>query len=201
MAQLQSKSGTGKPSERTCRFCFATFQDIDQAQTLQDLSSQLKASIGGQSYPALGLAPASGHADPINPPPLRPNIIKSVCDASFPSQVLDEIASLGFSRVTFVGGEPLLHPITDRLIREAKARGLDTCLVGGVSLWDTAAHCIWVEAALRQKMQGGVIGRVCLCAQVTNGSLLTEARLRALARECAKTRAGFACTPLYHRHR
>ncbi len=109
------------------------------------------------------------------------------------TQVLDELASLGFSRVTFVGGEPLLHPNTDRLIHETKARGMDTCLVGCT---ETHAHTLlhtqthtdthtrtWIAC---WGYMEGVCCVLCVCAQVTNGSLLTVARLRALAREFAR---------------
>lgn len=49
-------------------------------------------------------------------------------------QVLSELKTMGFTRITFVGGEPLLHPHIDHLIMHAKALGLNTCLVTNGSL-------------------------------------------------------------------
>lgn len=44
------------------------------------------------------------------------------------------LAAAGVSRLTFVGGEPFLHPLLPRLIREAKAAGLITMVITNGSL-------------------------------------------------------------------
>jgi MoaA/NifB/PqqE/SkfB family radical SAM enzyme len=49
--------------------------------------------------------------------------------------VLSEVAALGFQRVTFAGGEPLLAPHIDELVQAAKHRfGLRTSIVTNGSL-------------------------------------------------------------------
>ncbi len=110
---------------------------------------------------------------------------------------------MGFTRVTFVGGEPLLHPHCDALIHAAKRDfGLGTCLVRAL-VRPQADRCLTparlsseegrapVEAAARTcQAQRAAAGAPWVHAghgvcgggsQVTNGSLLTERRLRSLA--------------------
>eukprot|EP00887_Chlorella_sp_A99_P004942 scaffold4.g4942.t1 len=48
------------------------------------------------------------------------------------------LAAAGASRISFVGGEPLLHPLIHRLIAAAKAAGLSTSMVTNGSLLDAA---------------------------------------------------------------
>lgn len=50
----------------------------------------------------------------------------------------------GADKLTFVGGEPLMHPHIDQLITEAKAAGLTTALV-------TNGACLNAERLLRLK--------------------------------------------------
>ncbi|MHB1260279.1 MAG: viperin family antiviral radical SAM protein [Thermoplasmatota archaeon] len=69
------------------------------------------------------------------------------CFATFPElrvtmpetearQILDEFASAGVRRVTFVGGEPTLLPYLPALLAYAKNIGLATCLVTNASRLD-----------------------------------------------------------------
>jgi radical S-adenosyl methionine domain-containing protein 2 len=64
--------------------------------------------------------------------------------------VIDECASIGIQKITFVGGEPLLYPFLPSTISYAKDAGLTTCVVTNGSLlthtWlsDNAAKLDWL---------------------------------------------------------
>lgn len=58
-----------------------------------------------------------------------------------------ELRELGAMKLTFVGGEPLLHPALPRLVAAAKVAGLTTCVVTNGSLLD---------ARLLDKMRGSL---------------------------------------------
>lgn len=49
-------------------------------------------------------------------------------------QVPPLLAAAGVSKITFVGGEPLLHPLLPELLAAAKGAGLVTSLVSNGSL-------------------------------------------------------------------
>ena len=51
-------------------------------------------------------------------------------------QVPAQLRALGALKITFVGGEPFLHPSLLALVRAAKAAGLTTCVVTNASLLD-----------------------------------------------------------------
>ncbi len=71
-----------KPCDSRCRFCFATFRDVDGR-----------------------------------------------LDAADAERVINTLRDAGVVKLTFVGGEPTLHPDLGRLIRHAKACGMVTCVV------------------------------------------------------------------------
>ena len=61
--------------------------------------------------------------------------------------VPQQLADLGALKLTFVGGEPLLHPQIVDLVAAAKAAGLTTCMVTNASLLDEQ---------LMQQLQGSL---------------------------------------------
>lgn len=73
-----------KPCNFRCKFCFATFTDVDVKMGL------------------------------------------STEDAE---RVVVRLAEAGVDKLTFVGGEPTLHPHLHRLVRLAKSLGMTTCVV------------------------------------------------------------------------
>ncbi len=49
-------------------------------------------------------------------------------------RIIDQIVAEGFSKISFAGGEPLLHPLLSQLVRHAKEKGLTTMLITNGSL-------------------------------------------------------------------
>jgi radical S-adenosyl methionine domain-containing protein 2 len=60
-------------------------------------------------------------------------------------RIIEQIAQEGFSKISFAGGEPLLHPMLPELIRFTKQLGITTMLVTNGSL---------LNPEFLQKMQG-----------------------------------------------
>jgi radical S-adenosyl methionine domain-containing protein 2 len=64
------------------------------------------------------------------------------------------LAAAGASKLTFVGGEPLLHPMLPQLIQAAKEAGLTTCVVTNGSrltvdwLQDMRPHLDWLALSV-----------------------------------------------------
>lgn len=61
--------------------------------------------------------------------------------------VPQQLAELGALKLTFVGGEPLLHPHIVELLQAAKAANMTTCMVTNASLLDQE---------LMQRLQGSL---------------------------------------------
>jgi len=59
--------------------------------------------------------------------------------------ILAQLVDAGAQKITFVGGEPLLHPHIRQLVERAKQLGLTTCIVTNGSLLSSA----WLESMRR----------------------------------------------------
>jgi hypothetical protein len=72
-------------------------------------------------------------------------------------QVPGMLAAAGASKLTFVGGEPMLHPMLPQLIQAAKEAGLTTCLVTNGSrlteawLHDMKPYLDWLALSVRAR--------------------------------------------------
>jgi wyosine [tRNA(Phe)-imidazoG37] synthetase (radical SAM superfamily) len=62
--------------------------------------------------------------------------VQVVSDAAQLLAVPQRLRDLGALKLTFVGGEPFLHPAAVPMIKAAKASGLTTCVVTNASLLD-----------------------------------------------------------------
>lgn len=58
---------------------------------------------------------------------------KSYLDKQDSFKMLNDLVEFGASKITFVGGEPMLHPFLDELLDEAKKLKLTTCIVSNGS--------------------------------------------------------------------
>lgn len=69
-------------------------------------------------------------------------------------KVVEEIAKLGFEKITFAGGEPMLSPWLPKLIQKAKSFGLTTMLVTNGSklsdnfLLDNKPYLDWIALSI-----------------------------------------------------
>ena len=89
-------------------------------------------------------------------------------------QIPSMLRQAGASRITFVGGEPFLHPHIEALIIESKAQGLVTAAVTNGSLLDEVGrHCESLETVFASD-------RVPSLSTAANGSLLDEVRRRSI---------------------
>lgn len=86
----------------------------------------------------------------------------------------------GADKLTFVGGEPLMHPHIESLIAAAKAAGLTTALV-------TNGACLTADRLLRLKG----VGRAGSCGGGDATPPDASSSLRALRRRAAQCAAAF----------
>src|SRR5260221_5175081 len=79
--------------------------------------------------------PVMAHIIPIRRCNLSCNYCNEFDDFSPPVKVeemykrIDKLASFGISIITFSGGEPLLHPQLDDLIRRVRGNGIIACMI------------------------------------------------------------------------
>lgn len=100
-------------------------------------------------------------------------------------QVPTMLKEAGVSRITFVGGEPFLHPLLPALIKEAKAQGLVTMAITNGSrlspelLLELKGHLDWIGFSV-DASNGAMhaeLGRG-LSSEVTGECVFGDSRVR-----------------------
>jgi hypothetical protein len=108
--RIHRSTGSSRQCNYRCKFCFATFGDIDPDDVVKDESQLMKVRrrVHERSH-ARPHTHAHTHTHTHTHTHGRTQVPALLRDA-------------GASRITFVGGEPFLHPLIEPLLAECKAQ-------------------------------------------------------------------------------